>query len=66
MGIVNRRNAMIGWAVVKLGKRTAKKKAKSVVPTETPSGRLGAGVAAGIAAFIGMLAFWRRRKASDE
>ena len=67
MGIVNRRNAMIGWAVVKLGKRTAKKKAKGVVPTEAPSGKVGAGVAAGVAAFFGVLAFWRRRKSgSDE
>ena len=32
MGIVNRRNAVLGWAVVKLGKRAAKKKAKDVVP----------------------------------
>lgn len=65
MGIVNRRNAMIGWAVLKLGKRTAKKKAKGVVPTEAPSGRFSAGVAAGIAAFFGVLAFWKRRKSSD-
>jgi hypothetical protein len=66
MGIVNRRNAMIGWAVVKLGKRTAKKKAKGVVPTEAPSGKLGAGLAAGVAAFIGVLAFWRKRKSDED
>jgi hypothetical protein len=65
MGIVNRRNAMIGWAVVKLGKRAAKNKAKAVVPTEAPSGKVSAGVAAGVAAFFGVLAFWRRRKGSD-
>ena len=28
MGIVNRRNAVIGWVVVKAGKRAAKKKAQ--------------------------------------
>lgn len=66
MGIVNRRNALIGWAVVELSKRTAKQKAKDVVPTERPSGRVSAGIAAGVAAFFGVLAFWRRRKSSDD
>jgi hypothetical protein len=65
MGIVNRRNAMIGWAVVKLGKRAAKNKAKTVVPSERPSGRVSAGVAAGVAAFFGVLTFWRKRKGDD-
>jgi hypothetical protein len=65
MGIVNRRNAVIGWAVVKLSKRAAKKKAKEVVPTEPPSGKVSAGVAAGVAALFGMLAFWKRRKSPD-
>jgi hypothetical protein len=65
MGIVNRRNAMIGWAVVKLGKRAAKNKAKTVVPSERPSGRVSAGVAAGVAAFFGVLTFWRKRKGGD-
>ena len=26
MGIVNRRNALVGWAAIKLGKRVAKKR----------------------------------------
>jgi hypothetical protein len=65
MGIVNRRNAMIGWAVVKLGKRQAKKKAKDVVPTEAPSGKLAAALAAGVAAVVGVLSFWRKRKGTD-
>jgi hypothetical protein len=65
MGIVNRRNALVGWAVLKLGKRAAKQKAKNVVPSEPPSGKVSAGIAAGVAAFFGVLTFWRRRK-SDE
>lgn len=32
MGIVNRRNAMLGWAAWNLGKRVAKRRAKSAVP----------------------------------
>jgi hypothetical protein len=65
MGIVNRRNAMIGWAVVKLAKRKSKQKAKDVVPSEAPSGKLAAALAAGLAAVVGVLTFWRRRKGSD-
>ena len=30
MAIVNKRNAVIGWVVVKAGKRAAKKKAQGV------------------------------------
>lgn len=66
MAIVNRRNAVIGWAVVKLGKTAAKKKAKDVVPSETPNTKVGAGIAAGVAAAFGVLAFWRRRKSSGD
>lgn len=60
MGFFNRRYALLGWAVWKLGKRTAKKKAKEVVPE--PRGTAGAAFAAGVAAFFGVLAFWRRRR----
>ena len=66
MGIVNRRNAMIGWAVLKLGKSKAKKKAKDVVPGAPETGRSRAALAAGVAAFFGVLAFWRKRKGSDD
>jgi hypothetical protein len=65
MGIVNRRNAWIGWTVVKLGKRQARKKAKDVVPSERPSGKLTAALAAGVAAVVGVLTIWRKRKGGD-
>jgi hypothetical protein len=65
MGIVNRRNALLGWAVVKLGKRAAKKKAKDVVPTRE-TGTRSAALAAGVAAFFGVLAFWRRRAGGSD
>ena len=32
MGIMNRRNAMLGWIVWEAGKRMAKKKAKAAIP----------------------------------
>ena len=57
MGIVNRRNAVVGWTVIKLGKRAAKKKAEDAVP---PSPKTGA-IAAAVAAVTGALVFWRRR-----
>jgi hypothetical protein len=57
MGIVNRRNAVVGWAVLKLGKRVAKQKAQDVAP----SPRAG-GVAAGVVAALGGLVFWRKAR----
>ena len=67
MGIMNRRNAFLGWTVWQVGKRVAKKKAKSAVPavdTETRRPNKPA-IIAGLAAVGGMLMFWRK-KSSDE
>jgi hypothetical protein len=61
MGIVNRRNAVLGWSVWQVGKRVAKRKAKSAVP----SGRTGMSALGGLGALVGILFFWRRRR-SDE
>lgn len=63
MGIVNRRNAAVGWAALKIGKRVAKQKAKSVVPG---AGGEGAGsalpkIAVPLAGLGAALLFWRRR-----
>jgi hypothetical protein len=63
MGIVNRRNAVIGWLVLKLGKRAAKKKAQSAVPG-TPAPTIAAGTAAGLAGIAGALLFWRKKRGS--
>jgi hypothetical protein len=63
MGIVNKRNAVLGWSVWQIGKRRAKKKAKGAVP----SSRSGISAAVGgLSAFVGALYFWRRRRGSDE
>lgn len=64
MGVVNRRNAVLGWAVWRIGKRAAKRKARRTVSTDT--GRSRKGLVAGLAALGGALVFWRRRRASDE
>jgi len=60
MSIVNRRNAVIGWLVVKAGKRAAKKKAQDV----TPGPRTGGAAAGAIAALAGILFFWRKKRGS--
>jgi hypothetical protein len=63
MGIVNRRNALVGWAAIKVGKRVAKSKASAVVPgTEEDSLRPNkSAIALAIAAIGGALVFWRKR-----
>ena len=69
MGVVNKRNAFLGWAVWKVGKRVLKQKAKAVVPgVESSSGRgLGVGKVAALAAAAGgALFFWRKTRADDD
>ena len=60
MSIVNRRNAVIGWIVVKAGKRAAKRKAQEAVP----NARTGGAVAGAIAALGGLLMLRRRKKST--
>ena len=62
MSIVNRRNAVIGWLVVKVGKRAAKKKAQGAVP----NARKGGAVAGSLAALGGLLMFKRKRRTDSE
>jgi LPXTG-motif cell wall-anchored protein len=64
MGVLNRRNAVLGWAVWSVSKRAAKRKAKQSVSTDT--GRSKKGLVAGLAALGGALVFWRRRRTGDE
>lgn len=66
MGIMNKRNAVLGWTVWQLGKRAAKKKAKSALPTvdrETKKPNKPAILAAFAAVGAGLM-FWRK-KSSD-
>jgi MYXO-CTERM domain-containing protein len=67
MGIVNRRNAVLGWAAWQFGKRFLKRKAKEAVPGTTAGGKrpnISAMVLAGGAA-LAALAFWRKRRQDD-
>ncbi len=65
MGIVNRRNAVLGWGVWKVGKRFAKRKARGAVPS-TGGGRPKKKIfAVSVAGIVGALTFWRKRRSSD-
>jgi LPXTG-motif cell wall-anchored protein len=64
VGIVNRRNAVLGWIAWEIGKRVARGKAKAAVPsidTESKRPNVSAIISA-LAALGGALWFWRRRK----
>jgi len=62
MSIVNRRNAVIGWLVVKIGKRAAKRKAQGAVP----NARRGGAVAGSLAALGGLLVFKRKKRGDTD
>ena len=62
MGIVNRRNAVVGWLAVKIGKRVVKRKAQGAVP----SARTGGAAAGAIAALGGVLFFWKKKRSGSD
>lgn len=62
MGIVNRRNAVLGWAVWKLAKQGGKMKAREAVPGHGDHAGLNKPAIATIAAAVGgALVFWRKK-----
>lgn len=66
MGVVNRRNAILGWAVWTASKRMAKQKARSAGRDDGSRVPNKSAVAAAVAAVGGAVWFWRRRSGSDE
>ena len=68
MGVLNKRNAVFGWAVWEVGKRAAKIKAKSSVRGHADGSRRPnkSAVAAMLAAAGGTVWFWRRRRGDTE
>ena len=68
MGIVNRRNAVLGWAVWHVMKGMAKQKAKSAVPkADTVKRRPHKVAIVGALAAAGALLFvWRRKASVDD
>jgi hypothetical protein len=65
VGIVNRRNAMLGWSVWQVGKRIAKRKAKSAAPSVDDGRPNKSLLALAIAGTVGALTFWRRHRDSS-
>ena len=68
MALLNKRNAVLGWTVWKLGKRVAKRKAKDAVPGRVDDSMRPnkSAIAATIATIGGALWFWRRRGGSSD
>ena len=68
MGIINRRNAALGWLAWQVGKRVIKKKARSAVPgTVEGSWRPNvSAIVAAAAALGGALWFWRKRQTDGD
>ena len=73
MSIVNRRNAVLGWGVWKLGKRVlfvgtkslAKDKAKKAAPSVEGGRPNKPLVAVSLAGIAGALTFWRKRRGGE-
>lgn len=64
MSIINRRNAVLGWAVWTTAKKTASMKAKRKVSGGRPKAPFIAAFA-GLAGAVGALAFWRKQHSGD-
>ncbi len=64
MGIVNKRNAFLGWFAWKVGKGMARKKAKGVIPGKSQSSKKKPAMFAGLAAALGGAAWLRRKRKS--
>jgi hypothetical protein len=65
MGIINRRNAVLGWGVWKVAKRFGRQKVKAAVPGTGERAKLNkSAIASLFAAIGGALWFWRKK--SDE
>ena len=62
MGIINKRNAVLGWGVWKVAKKVGKRKAKAAVPGSGDHAGLNkSAIASLFAAIGGALWFWRKK-----
>lgn len=68
MSVFNRRNAVVGWLALSVGKKVLKRKAKDAVPTVDPETKKPnkSAVALMVAGAVGALTFWRKRAAGDD
>lgn len=63
MSVFNRRNAVVGWLALTVGKRVLKRKARDAVPTIDPESKKPnkSAVALLIASAVGVATFWKKR-----
>jgi hypothetical protein len=66
VGIVNRRNAVLGWGVWKIGKRFANRKAKGAAPSVEGGRPNRSFFAVLLAGAAGALTFWRKRRSGGQ
>ena len=68
MSILNRRNAVLGWVALAVGKRVIKRKAKTVVPSVDSETRRPnkSAVALLIAGAVGVTTFLRSRASNND
>jgi len=64
--VLNKRNAVLGWATWSVGKRLAKKKAKGAVPAVEGGRPNPSAIATAVAALGGLLLFWRKKRRREE
>jgi hypothetical protein len=68
VSVVNRRNAVVGYLTLAVGKRLLKKKAKDAVPSVDPETKRPnkSAIALAIAGAVGIATFARHRSGGDE
>jgi hypothetical protein len=68
MSVFNRRNAVVGWAALAVGKRVLKRKAKNAVPSIDPESKKPnrSAIALLVASGVGALTFWKKRSGDGE
>ena len=68
MSIINRRNAVVGWLALSVGKRALKKKARDAAPSVDPETKRPnkSAIALAIAGVFSALAFWHKRSRDDD
>lgn len=65
MGVINKRNAVLGWAAWQVGKGAMKRKARGAARVDDTKRPNKGAIAALIAAAGGALVFWRKRRNSE-
>jgi hypothetical protein len=66
VSVINRRNAVMGWAVWKVAKRAGKKKAQDVTPSLEGGKPNKSLIAVAVAAVAGVFAMLRGRRSSTD